>query len=80
MNTNSELGMLKLTVSPLRDGEYIRNVVEQIQQLSGVARVRADVSTAQIEVVFRQPVEGLLRAIHLALRTAGTAVVAGKTY
>lgn len=72
--------MLKLTVSPLRDAEYLQVVVEQIQLLAGVVRVRADESTSQIEVVFRQPVEGLLRAIHHALRIAGAEVVAGKTF
>ena len=76
----SELGTLKLTVSPLRDPEYIRRVVEQIQQLPGVVRVRADQPTLQIEIMFRQPVEGLLRSIHVALRMAGSEIIAGKTY
>ena len=80
MDTTSKLGMLKLTVSPVRDPEYIRRVVEQIQQLPGVVRGRADHTTSQIEVMFQQPTTGLLRSIHEVLRTAGTEVVAGKTY
>jgi len=80
MQTVSKLGMLKLTVGSSRDAEYLRLVVGQIQQLPGVVRVRADQTTLQIEIMFRQPAEGLLRAIHTALRTAGAEIVAGKTY
>lgn len=78
--TPTSLGMLKLAVSPARDPEYIRLVVEQIQALPAVVRVRADGATNQIEVMFEQPAEGLLRQIHVALRMAGSEIVAGKSF
>ena len=72
MHHTSELGMLKLTVGPRRDPEYIRLAVEQIQGMPSVVRVRADQTASQIEVMFRQPVNSLLQSIPVALRMAGS--------
>ncbi|MCG3147408.1 MAG: hypothetical protein PCFJNLEI_00848 [Verrucomicrobiae bacterium] len=80
MPTTNQLGMLKLTISPVRDAEYLRLVAEQIQQLPGVVRVRTTPATLQIEIIYRQPAAGLLRAVHVALRLAGTEIVAGKAF
>lgn len=78
MHSVSKLGMLKLTINPLRDDEYVRRVVELIQRVPGVVRVRADQPTSQIEIIYRQPVEGLLRLIHEILRMAGGEIKAGQ--
>jgi len=80
MPTATQLGMLKLTISPARDAEYLRLVAEQLQPLPGVVRVRTIPATLQIEIIYRQPAVGLLRAVHAALRQAGTGIVAGKAF
>jgi hypothetical protein len=77
-NERSELAMLKLTVRDNSDAAYLERAADQIRRLPNVVRVRADVRSGQIEIVFQHPVEGLLRQIHGALQSAHCETVAGK--
>ncbi len=80
MNESSSVGMLKLKVGASQAAEYTPRAVEEIQQLPGVLRVRWDGARYEMEIIYRTPATGLLRAIHHALRQAGGQVLAGKAY
>jgi len=73
-----ELAMLKLSVRDGSDADYLERAAGEIRRLPSVVRVRVDIQSGQIEIVFKYPAEGLLRQIHGALQSAHCEIVAGK--
>jgi hypothetical protein len=74
----SEVGMMRLTLREDEDTEYLGRAAEQILQLPSVLRVRTDPARQEIEIVFKQPADGLLRQVNNALQAAGTEMTASK--
>jgi hypothetical protein len=78
LNQQSEMGTLKLSVRRSPESEYLELAAEQIRHLPSVLRVDADPAFGNLEIIFRQPTQGLLRQIHTALQSARCTVVAGR--
>jgi hypothetical protein len=74
----SEVGMIRFTLREDGDTEFLGRVAEQILQLPSVLRVRTNPARQEIEIVFKQPAEGLLRQVNTALQAVGTEMTASK--
>ena len=70
----SEVGMMRLTLREDGDTDFLGRAAEQILQLPSVLRVRTNPARQEIEIVFKQPAEGLLRQVNNALHAAGAEV------
>ena len=78
LNHETEMGTVKLSVRRSRESEYLELAAEQIRHLPSVLRVEANPAFGNLEIVFRQPTQGLLRQIHTALQSAQCRVMAGR--
>ena len=80
MNTTqvSEVGMMRFTLREDGDTDFLGRAAEQILQLPSVLRVRTNPARQEIEIVFKQPADGLLRQVNNALQTVGTEMTASK--
>jgi hypothetical protein len=80
MNTTqvSEVGMMRFTLREDGDTDFLGRAAEQILQLPSVLRVRTNPARQEIEIVFKQPADGLLRQVNDALQTVGTEMTASK--
>ena len=74
----SEVGMMRFTVRDEGEKDFLGRAAERIGQLPSVLRVRANPARQEIEIVFKQPAEGLLRQVDNALRSVGTEMTASK--
>ena len=74
----SEVGMMRFTVREEGETDFLGRAAERIGQLPSVLRVRANPARQEIEIVFRQPAEGLLRQVDNVLRSVGTGMTASK--
>jgi hypothetical protein len=74
----SEVGMIRFTLREDGDTEYLGRAAEQILQLPSVLRVRTNPARQEIEIVFKQPADGLLRQVNNALQAVGTEMTASK--
>jgi len=74
----SEVGMMRFTVRDEGEMDFLGRAAERIRQLPNVLRVRENPSRQEIEIVFSQPAEGLLRQVDNALRSVGTEMTASK--
>ncbi len=74
----SEVGMMRFTLREDGDTDFLGRAAEQILQLPSVLRVRTNPSRQEIEIVFKQPADGLLRQVNNALQTVGTEMTASK--
>ena len=74
----SEVGMMRFTLREDGDTDFLGRVAEQILQLPSVLRVRTNPARQEIEIVFKQPAEGLLRQVNNALQSVGTEMTASK--
>ena len=74
----SEVGMMRFTLREDGDTDFLGRAAEQILQLPSVLRVRTNPARQEIEIVFKQPAEGLLRQVNHALQTVGTETTASK--
>jgi hypothetical protein len=74
----SEVGMMRFALREDGDTEFLGRVAEQILQLPSVLRVRTNPARQEIEIVFKQPADGLLRQVNNALQAAGTEMIASK--
>ena len=77
-NSQSEVGMLTLTLCDSTDADQLALSAERISHLPGVLRVRTDIQFNKLEIVFKNPAEGLLRAVHSALQSARCATPAAQ--
>ena len=71
-----EVGMMKFTLREEAESDLLERAAAEIRDLPTVLRVRTDLSRQEIEIVFKQPAEGLLRQINNVLKSVGTAVTA----
>jgi hypothetical protein len=74
----SEVGMMRFTVRDEGEMDFLGRAAERIRQLPNVLRVRENPARQEIEIVFNQPAEGLLRQVDNALRSVGTEMTASK--
>ena len=74
----SGVGMMRFTVRDEGELDFLGRAADRISQLPNVLRVRTNPARQEIEIVFREPAEGLLRRIDTALRLAGTEMTASK--
>ncbi|MGD1020866.1 MAG: hypothetical protein ABSA12_16265 [Verrucomicrobiia bacterium] len=74
----SEVGMMRFTLREDGDTDFLGRAAEQILQLPSVLRVRTNPARQEIEIVFKQPADGLLRQVNNALQTVGTEMTASK--
>jgi hypothetical protein len=76
--TVPEVGMMRFTLREDGETEFLGRAADQIRQLPSVLRVRTNPSRQEIEIVFKQPSEGLLRQVNSALQMVGTEMTASK--
>ena len=74
----SEVGMMRLTLREHGETDFLGRAAEEIGQLPGVLRVRTNPGRQEIEIVFKQPAEGLLRQVNNTLQVVGTGMIASK--
>jgi hypothetical protein len=74
----SEVGMIRFTVREESETDFLGRAAERIRQLPNVLRVRANPARQEIEIVFKQPAEGLLRQVDNVLRSVGMEMTASK--
>lgn len=74
----SEVGMMRLTLREDCGTDFLGRAAEEIGQLPGVLRVRTNPLRQEIEIVFKQPAEGLLRQVNNTLQVVGTGMIASK--
>jgi hypothetical protein len=70
--------MMRFTLREDGETDFLGRAAEQIRQLPSVLRVRTNPSRQEIEIVFRQPAEGLLRQVNNVLQMVGTEMTASK--
>ena len=73
-----EVGMMRFTLREDGETDFLGRAAGAIRQLPGVLRVRMNPARQEIEIVFKQPAEGLLRQVNNALRSVGTEMIASK--
>jgi len=76
--SESEVGMMRFTLRENGETDFLGRAAEQIRQLPTVLRVRTNPTRQEIEIVFKQPAEGLLRQVNNTLRAVGTEMTASK--
>jgi hypothetical protein len=64
-------GMLRLTLAPAVDVDYVNVVAAMIREFPEVLRVRVELSSRQLEILYRAPANGMLQRIHHCLLAAG---------
>ena len=69
VESTSELGILSLTADSREDTASLRSAVQRIRWLPGVLAVEN--AGGELQVVFREPSDGLLRRIHQAMTADG---------
>jgi len=77
-NVVPEVGMMRFTLREDGEVDFLGRAAEQIRQLPSVLRVRTNPTRQEIEIVFKQPAEGLLRQVNNALQMVGTEMTASK--
>jgi len=75
----SEVGMMRFTLREDGDMDFLGRAAEQILQLPSVLRVRTNPARQEIEIVFKQPADGLLRQVNSALQSVGADMTASKS-
>jgi hypothetical protein len=70
--------MMRFTLRENGETDFLGRAAEQIRQLPTVLRVRTNPTRQEIEIVFKQPAEGLLRQVNNTLRAVGTEMTASK--
>ena len=76
----ADVGMIRLAVGADCAPDYFQRATDQIRQIPAVTRVRTSQPDRELEILFRQPAPGLLREIHLALKSAGAELLASKSW
>ena len=61
--------MMTLCLREGGDQVFLARAASRLQRVTGVLRVRTDPALCQLEIVFRQPTDNLLRSVHEALRS-----------
>ncbi len=70
--------MMRLTLREDSEADFLERAADQIRRLPSVLRVRTNAARQEIEIVFKQPAEGLLRQVNDALKSVGTEMTASK--
>jgi len=73
-----EVGMMRIRLREEAELDLLGRAAEQILQLPSVLRVRTDPARQEIEIVFKQPAEGLLRQVNQALQMVSAEVPASR--
>lgn len=71
-----EVGMMRLTLREESESDFLEQAAAEIRELPTVLRVRTNPIRQEIEIVFKQPAEGLLRQVNNVLKSVGTAMTA----
>ena len=69
-----EVGMIRFTMREETESDALEQAAAEIRELPTVLRVRTNPTRQEIEIVFKQPAEGLLRQIDQVLKSVGTAM------
>jgi hypothetical protein len=78
MNDDNQfkVGMIRFTLREETEPDLLEQAAAEIRELPTVLRVRTNPTRQEIEIVFKQPAEGLLRQINTVLKSVGTAMTA----
>ena len=76
----TESRMLKLALAPTADVDYVNVAAAMIRELSPVLRVRVDLDSRQLEILYQWPAPGFLQDIHQCLLSAGKELSALRPY
>jgi len=68
--------MMRFTLREEGETDLLEQAAAEIRQLPTVLRVRTDTSRQEIEIVFKQPAEGLLGQINNVLKSVSTGMAA----
>jgi hypothetical protein len=71
-----EVGMIRFTLREETEPDLLEQAAAEIRELLTVLRVRTNPTRQEIEIVFKQPAEGLLRQINSVLKSVGSAMTA----
>ena len=74
----SEVAMIRFTLRDERETDFLERAADEIRRLPNVLRVRTDVARQEIEIVFKQPADGLLRQVNDALKSVSARMPAGR--
>ena len=69
-----EVGMIRFAMREETELDALEQAAAEIRELPTVLRVRTNPTRQEIEIVFKQPSEGLLRQINQVLKSVGTAM------
>ena len=70
--------MMRLTLREDSEADFLERAADEIRRLPTVLRARTNPARQEIEIVFKQPAEGLLRQINNVLKSVGTEMTASK--
>jgi hypothetical protein len=81
MNNDNQfkIGMMRFTLREETEPDMLEQAAAEIRELPTVLRVRTNPMRQEIEIVFKQPAEGLLRQINSVLKSVGTAMTASNS-
>jgi hypothetical protein len=74
----SEVGMMRFTLREQSDPDFLEQAATEIRELPTVLRVRTNPARQEIEIVFKQPAEGLLRQVNNVLKSVNVGMSATK--
>ena len=74
----SGVGMMRLTLREDNEMEFLERAAQEVRRLPCVLRMRTNTVRQEMEIVFKQPAEGLLRQVNDALKSVGSEMTASK--
>ena len=74
----SEVGMIRFALREDRETDFLDRAAEEILRLPSVLRVRTNPGRQEIEIIFKQPADGLLRQVNNALRSVAAEMTASQ--
>ena len=74
----SEVGMMRFTLREDGETDFLGRAAEEILRLPSVLRVRTNPERQEIEIVFQQAAEGLLRQVNNVLQSVGAEMTASQ--
>ena len=73
-----KVGMMRFTLREESEPEFLEQIATAIRELPTVLRVRTNPMRQEIEIIFKQPAEGLLCQIDNVLKSVDTTMTASK--
>ena len=70
--------MMRFTLRDESETDFLERAGDELRRLPGVLRVHTNAARQEIEIVFKQPAEDLLRQVNDALKSVSAEMMASR--